>query len=348
MKDRTQDWIGRGVVAAVMAMGIVLTGCDVPDGVKRDRAENPRLPQQREVTVQPAAVVTESPAVASARVEPVISGPVRYETAESAWRDGRYGDAVVLFTRYTEDRPGNPWGHYMLGLAARRTGDLATAERAFETALTADPDHVKSLLNLSRTLLDADRPGDALTKAERAVELDPGSSDAYRLRGLAYAGLGQEFDAIESYRQAILLDPADAWSANNLGLLHIRAGRFDEAVGPLAQAITVQPDVTVFRNNLGVALEHIGAWGQASAQYGVAADGGHQRATASQVRILPLIGEGEPVVDLDERAREFIESLTMGDATGSFVPIDTIAVVPGESRQMTLLWDDVLRRYGAR
>ena len=349
MKDRTKDWIDRGVGAAVMALGIVLTGCDVPDGLNGRRAENPRLPQQQEVAVQPVAVVTErSEPVVSEPVTPVITGPVSYETAEAAWREGRYGDAVTLFTRYTEDRPGSPWGHYMLGLSARRTGDLATAERAFVTALTADPAHVKSLLNLTRTLLDADRPDEALVNAERAVELDPGSPDGYRLRGLAYAALGREVDAIESYRRAMLLDPSDGWSANNLGLVHIRARRFEEAIGALAQAVTVRPDVTVFHNNLGVALEHVGAWGQAAEQYRLAAEGGHQRAAASRERVLPLVGEGEPVIDLADRAAAFIDSLGIGDAQELSVPTDTIGTLPGESRSLSLLWEEVLRGYGAR
>lgn len=346
MKERTQDWIGRGVVAAVMALGIVLTGCggDEPEG----QGTNPRLPQERAVAVQPASAVREVVEPVAAPTAPAVTGPVSYETAETAWREGRFGDAVTLFTRYTEDRPGNPWGHYMLGLSARRTGDLATAERAFETAIAADPDHVKSVLNLTRTLLDAGRAEEALIRARRAIALDPGQPDGYRLEGLAQAALGHEFEALGSYRNALLLDPSDGWSANNLGLLHLRAGRSDQAIGPLAQAVTVRPDVAVFRNNLGMALEHVGAWGQAAAQYGLAADGGHARAGANRDRVTPLAGEGEPLIDLAERAERFLAGLVGEESAAPPVVPDSIVTLPGESPALSLLFEDVRRRWSVR
>ena len=37
-------------------------------------------------------------------------------------------------TDRVESRPENAWGHYMLGLAAWRSGDLTGAERAFAFA----------------------------------------------------------------------------------------------------------------------------------------------------------------------------------------------------------------------
>lgn len=342
MQARTRDWIGRGVVAAVMTLGIMLTGCG-GDDVADDRGPDPRLPRETAVTVQPAAIVTETAAPVT---EPtlVVTGPVSYETAESAWRDGRYRDAVALFTRYTDDRPGNPWGHYMLGLSARRAGDLVTAERAFATALTADAEHVKSLLNLTRTLLDLERPAEAVETAERAIALAPSDPEGYRLRGLAFADQGREIDAIASYREALLRDPEDAWSANNLGLLHIRAGRFDEAVGPLALAATGRPEVAVFRNNLGVALERVHAFAQAAEQYAAAAASGHGRAAASLERIRAHEAEGV-VIDLVRRVEEFRLGLTAGVPEAAR---DSIETLPGESQTLGMLYEEVARRWARR
>ncbi|MEX1050671.1 MAG: tetratricopeptide repeat protein, partial [Gemmatimonadales bacterium] len=190
MNERTQEWIGRAAVGAVLGLGIVLTGCDAPGGQRGDRTTNPRLPTERATVVRPAAVVTETVAPA-----PVVEAP--------------------------RPVPTTPWGHYLYGIEARQEGDLVTAERAFTTALEGDPIHVKSLVNLARTLVDLGRPQEALVVAERAVTLEPGLADAHRLRGRAFAELGQEIDAIAAYRDALLHDARDAWSANNLGLLHI-------------------------------------------------------------------------------------------------------------------------------
>src|SRR5262245_37619053 len=40
----------------------------------------------------------------------VISGPVTFELADSAYRDRRYDDAAALFKSYSESKPSNPWG----------------------------------------------------------------------------------------------------------------------------------------------------------------------------------------------------------------------------------------------
>jgi TolA-binding protein len=64
----------------------------------------------------------------------VISGPVSFDMADSAYRDRRYDDAAALFKAYTEGRPTNPWGFYMLGLSAWKSGDLVQAESAFVQA----------------------------------------------------------------------------------------------------------------------------------------------------------------------------------------------------------------------
>jgi Flp pilus assembly protein TadD len=82
---------------------------------------------------------------------------VSYEEADSAFRAGRYDEAARLFARYTEGKPENPFGHYMLGLSAWKSRDHTGAEAAFERALALDPDHVKSYLNLARVLLEVGR-----------------------------------------------------------------------------------------------------------------------------------------------------------------------------------------------
>src|SRR5882762_9553797 len=82
--------------------------------------------------------VTNASAGSSAKPALVISGPVTFEMADSAYRDRRYDDATVLFKTYTESRPSNAWGFYMLGLSAWKSGEREQAESAFVQAITLD------------------------------------------------------------------------------------------------------------------------------------------------------------------------------------------------------------------
>src|SRR2546430_391867 len=228
-----------GIVCAVVA-SYVFAACS--DRTPRQAEAAPVMPPAS------APTTTEKPAL-------VISGPVTFETADSAYRDRRYDDATELFRAYTESRPSNAWGYYMLGLAAWKSGDRAQAESAFVQALTLDSTHVKSHLNLSRVLLEGGQPDNALVHIEAAIALDSTSSEPLRLEGRAFEALGKTDDAIASYQRAIALDSTDVWALNNLGALYIRLERFQDAIEPLKAAVQRNDKVATFHNNLGMALE---------------------------------------------------------------------------------------------
>ena len=198
---------------------------------------------------------------------PKITGPVSFADGEAAYQARKYSDATAIFERYTEQRPDNAWGHYMLGLSAWKSGDLAKSEQAFEKALSIDPHHVKSLVNLSRVFIDQKRHDDAVDRLTRAAEIDPESIEVYRLLGRTYHAQGKTDEAVDAYRRAIELNELDAWSMNNLGLLFLETQRADEALPLLAKAVELRKDVPAFHNNLGMALEHTGRFKAAATAY---------------------------------------------------------------------------------
>ena len=104
------------------------------------------------------------------------------------------------------------------------------SEQAFEKALSIDPHHVKSLVNLSRVFIDQKRHDEAVDRLTRASEIEPESAEVYRLLGRTYHTQRKTDEAVAAYRQAIDLDERDAWSMNNLGLLLLETKRADEAL----------------------------------------------------------------------------------------------------------------------
>ena len=122
-------------------------------------------------------------------------GPASFADGEAAYQARKYGEATAIFERYTAQRPKNAWGHYMLGLSAWKSGDLAKSEQAFEKALSIDPHHVKSLVNLSRVFIDQKRHDDAIDRLTRAAEIDPESVEVHRLLGRTYHAQGKTDEA---------------------------------------------------------------------------------------------------------------------------------------------------------
>ena len=96
-------------------------------------------------------------------------------------------EAAAKFTRYTENKPDNAWGQYMLGLAAWKAGDAERSEAAFRKALEIDPKHVTSWVNLSRVYLDVGQPDSALDCLDQARALDATAAEVDRLLGRARA-----------------------------------------------------------------------------------------------------------------------------------------------------------------
>ena len=235
-----------------------------------------------------------------------------FELADSAYRERRYDDAAALFKTYTEGRPSNPWGFYMLGLSAWKSGDRASAESAFVQALRLDSTHVKSHLNLSRVLLEIQKPESALEHIETALQLDTTSSEPLRLQGRAFEALGNTDDAIVAYQRAVAKNDSDVWAMNNLGALYTRLGRVEDAIGPLARAIEIEGTVATFHNNLGMALELTGRFQQASEQYraALAIEGTYGKAVANLQRVERV--KQDPAitpVDLAERSLQFQDGM---------------------------------------
>ncbi len=259
----------------LLLAAVTAVGCSKRGEAKADSGE----------TGKPKPVATAGEIPAAAPVS--IPQPSTFADGKAAYGAKNYIEATAIFEGYTGRRPENAWGHYMLGLSAWKSGDLAKAEGALEQALSIDPNHVKSLMNLSRVLIDQKRNDEALEKLTRAADIDPQSTEVQRLLGRTYLAQGKTDEAEDAYRRAIELNELDAWSMNNLGLLLLESGRVDEAMPLFARAVELRKEVPAFHNNLGMALEHLGRYGDAAAAYSGAltADPGYEKAQANLVRV---------------------------------------------------------------
>jgi Flp pilus assembly protein TadD len=306
-------------ILAVLIITVFAAGCGEDNTRKTTRRRAPRkaapeLTSRPPVSKAPKAVPVEGQVAVKKEEskEPELPKTVSYEEAELAYNNRQYKTAVQLFTIYTKNRDENPWGFYMLGLSAWKAGDHVFAEESFEKALALAPGHVKSMLNLGRVLLDTGRPEEALVRIDEAIDKDPGSNVAYRLKGRALDQLGRNGEAIESYREAIGINDHDAWSMNNMALIMIGQERFEDALLPLARATQIDTTRAVFWNNLGMALERTGRYRSAEQAYSHAfeADDGHDRAYANLVRIQSVDEDpGIEAIDLGDYAQRFIDEM---------------------------------------
>jgi predicted Zn-dependent protease len=266
--------------------------------------------EQKHQQVSAGEPVT-TPKVEATPTPPAIPENVSYTTAESAYTSHRYSDAVGMFDVYTKHRPDNAWGYYMLGLSAWKSGDLDRARDAFEAAVAKDPKHVKALVNLSRVLIEQDKPSDALEQIQAAIALDSANGSSWRVLGRVNARLGKVDEALDAYRRAITIDSTDTWAMNDMGLVLIDNGRYTDALGPLARAVQLDTSVATFQNNLGLALERTGHVTQAKSAFEKAleVDSTYAKAKVSLQRVTGRTdAKDAEAVDLDQVGHAFAAS----------------------------------------
>ena len=287
----------RHVTAVLLLAGFAAVGCS-----KRGETVEAKAGSTASAAVKPVATSGEKRTDKEGSLPsatPRFTGPVSFADGHAAYQAKKYSDATAIFDHYTTQRPANPWGHYMLGLSAWKSGDLAKSERAFEEALSVDPQHVKSLVNLSRVFIEQKRHDEAVDRLSRAAEIDPESTEVQRLLGRTFHTQGKTDEAVAAYRRAIELNELDAWSMNNLGLVFLETERAEEALPLLTKATELRPQVPVFHNNLGMALEHTGRFRAAATAYreALAADPGYAKAKKNLARVeaVRTVSDEEPI-----------------------------------------------------
>jgi tetratricopeptide (TPR) repeat protein len=293
----------------LLLVTLAAVGCSKSGDAPQTKTSDSNEPVQVENITPPSQPLPPAPTDEEgfvAKPTPETTGPVTFADGEAAYRAKNYSEAAKIFERYTTQKPDTAWGHFMFGLSASKGGDLAKAKKAFETALTIDPDHLKSLTNLSRVFIDQKRYDEALDKLVHAGDISPDSNEVYRLMGRAYHAKGQTEDAVTAYRRAIELDDKDAWSMNNLGLLFLETTRAEEALPLLAKAVQLKKDVPAFHNNLGMALEHTGRFGAAATAYAGAltADPGYGKARQNLTRVEAVKKEFQEPFDFEKEGND--------------------------------------------
>lgn len=117
---------------------------------------------------------------------------------------------------------------YFLGEALLECGRFEEAIERFRSAITLAPEKVAARHLLGKVLL-REKPGEAVTELERAVEVDPRSAEVRLDLGRAYEAAGNFEKAEAAYRKTLELDPNLNNAHYTLGTLLARQGRREEA-----------------------------------------------------------------------------------------------------------------------
>jgi tetratricopeptide (TPR) repeat protein len=131
-----------------------------------------------------------------------------------------------------------------LGIALSDSGRAPEAVKAFERALSLDPDFGQAVQNLGIVRLRADDPAGARDLFRRALSMDAELPRAWNGLGVALARMGDDRGAIDAWKKAVSLDPGLYDALFNLGLTAGRQGMRREARAALERFVATAPAVS--------------------------------------------------------------------------------------------------------
>ena len=159
--------------------------------------------------------------------------------------------------RARNDQPGTQsveaYEAFSKGMSNLRSDDLPSIDRAMhllEKAITLDPSYAAAWAALGTAndlkanyLSLPELAEKAVELEQRALELDPKSTDARRWLGGAYMTLGKYDEAIEALKEALRLDPDHAAAHSALGRAYwIGKGKIRDAIRLFQRALQMNPD----------------------------------------------------------------------------------------------------------
>ncbi len=142
--------------------------------------------------------------------------------------------------------------HVVVLLACLSSAALAAVQQMPRSvAPEPDPTHSGSLF-LAACLVDmaSGRTALAETECTKAIQIDPKSAVAYKLRGYAYL-IDRNFQSAEAdFHVALRLDPEDAESRAGLGQSFNGMHAYEKAVVQFARAVKLEPGSAAYHNGL--------------------------------------------------------------------------------------------------
>lgn len=163
------------------------------------------------------------------------------------------GEAVGSLEKAAKLMPNDVSAHYYLGVALQDLGKAEQATAAFEDALKINAGHARSLMHLGQLQEAADRPLEAASRYNAAIQADGRLDQAYASLGSLYARYGR-FSESQAVFEDGLKNNADSVTLRAAaGHAALSAGDVDRAIALLDAAFRAGDTSASTPYNLGVA-----------------------------------------------------------------------------------------------
>jgi len=159
-----------------------------------------------------------------------------------------------------------------LGIAYDKVGNKDMAQLALKRAVEINPGLSEARINLADIYLIKGQVKDAIYEYQAALDINPNHAMGHNNLGNAYAQRGWPSKAISQYKQALALDPNLIDAYKNLAITYGNQKRFMLAKTQLKKALRLKPKDASLYNLMGYIYNRMDDCQQAIIQYQKAID----------------------------------------------------------------------------
>jgi len=161
--------------------------------------------------------------------------------AEAYRSIGDFDQAIAVYHRVDEARPGNPQTAWLIGLIQVQQGRKDEARQAFEKALELSPDYLPALEQLVDLDTAAKQYPAALQRIDSRVEKNPTVAGLYLLRAKVHVAQQDPNQAEVALRKALELQPDSTTAYLMLARLYEATHQQDKALANLQAVLAKNP-----------------------------------------------------------------------------------------------------------
>ena len=158
------------------------------------------------------------------------------------------------------------------GAVYKSKGEYDRAILEYNKAIKIDPGSTNAYNNRGNAYQDKSEYDRAIRDYTKAIEIDPKDAIAYTGRGNVFDAKGEHDRAIEDHTKAIQFDPKFVEAYNNRGITYADKGEFDRAILDLTKAIEIDPNYAIAYTNRGNTFYDKGDYDHAIADHTKAID----------------------------------------------------------------------------
>ncbi len=131
----------------------------------------------------------------------------------------------------------------VLGYSKNPKQSIQKAKMLAKKAIELDESEAGAHSLLARLYLMERAYDEAVAEAQKAIQIAPGSADAYASMGVILTFSGQHQKAIKMFQKAMLLNPMPpSWYFHNMGNAQRNEGHYDDAISSYKKAIEIKKD----------------------------------------------------------------------------------------------------------